>query len=109
MHRLAALLALFLSSCSLGPALPLGVPVVNVNCTWNVMDGGRCNRCVCHVTNPTATSTPGTRGIETGDVDTRTRLGLALGAPTMDAGTAPADAGVPNDGGPVDAQLARYQ
>jgi hypothetical protein len=84
-------LAAATGSCSLGPALPMGVPVVNVTCNWQVMDAGTCTNCICVIYHPTATSTPTTNGVETGDVELLNDLALLL------ARGAPIDGGV--DGG----------
>lgn len=76
----SALLLLLLGGCASGPQLPIGVPVVNISCTWNLQDGGTADDCDCLIDRSSADSAQQTHGVQTGPVDVSPHTQVSTGA-----------------------------
>lgn len=59
-----ALLLALICGCSSGPQVPVSTPVINIACTWSIMDGGTCTECICMIDRSSALSKPVTTGNE---------------------------------------------
>lgn len=72
-----AMLALWTSSCSTGPQLPVTTPVLHISCTWNLQDGGTAEDCDCLVDRSASSAEAQTTGNETGPVEVSPRTSVS--------------------------------